>query len=95
MPEAFIKHLFHNIGSTWVFVLFFVMWPLVFGLGASGFSTSSNGKRLGLGDAIHRSVSSYLGFDKEPVHTGLMILHRIVGALAWAYVVAIFIASIG
>jgi len=70
------------------------MWPLVFGLGSSALSTSSNGKRLDLGQAIRRSVSSYLGFDKEAIHAGQMILHRIVGALAWAYVVAIFIKSL-
>jgi hypothetical protein len=95
MPEAFIKHLFYNIRITWVFAFFFVIWPLVFGLGSSALSTSSNGKRLDLGQVIRRSVSSYLGFDKEAIHAGPMILHRIVGALAWAYVVAIFIASFG
>jgi hypothetical protein len=95
MPDAFIKHLFYNFRITWVFALIFVMWPLVFGLGASALSTSSNGKRLSLSQAIRRSVSSYLGFDKEAVPPGQMVLHRIVGALAWAYVVAIFISSIG
>lgn len=95
MPEAFIQHICYNIKITWVFALFFVMWPLVFGLGASTLGTSSNGKRFGLGEAIRRSVFSYLGFDKEAVHPRQMVLHRIVGALAWAYVVAIFIASIG
>ena len=95
MPEAYIRLLFHYIEITWFFVFFFAMWPIVFGLGYSGLSTSTNGKKLGFGQVMRRSIASYLGFDKETVHAGPLILHRIVGALAWAYVVAIFIASIG
>lgn len=95
MPDAFIQHVIHYIGTTWVLALSFVMWPLAFGLGGSAMNTSSDAQGLGLGEAIRRSFSSYLGFDKEAVHRGRMVLHRIVGALAWAYVVAIFIASIG
>jgi len=95
MPEASLQHVCYNIRITWVFALFFVMWPLVFGLGASTLSTSSNGKRFGLGEAIRRSVFLYLGFDKEATYSAQIVLHRIVGALAWAYVVAIFISSVG
>ena len=95
MPEAFIELLFYNFRSTWALALFFVMWPLAFGLGGFAVNTSSHDNRLGLGQAMRRSVTLYLGFDKEAVETNSVILHRIVGALAWAYVVAIFIASIG
>lgn len=95
MPEAYIRLLFENIKITWVFALFFFMWPIVFGLGYSGLNTSTNGKKLGFSQVMHRSIASYLGFEKESVHSYPMILHRIVGALAWAYVVAIFIASLG
>jgi len=95
VPEAYIKLLFINIKITWVFALFFFMWPIVFGLGYSGLNTSTNGKKLGFGQVMNRSIASYLGFEKEAAHSYQMILHRIVGSLAWAYVVAIFIASLG
>lgn len=95
MPEAYIRLLFHYIEITWCFALFFGMWPIVFGLGYSGLSTSTNGKKLGFGRAMRRSIVSYLGFEKETACSDVMILHRIIGALAWAYVVAIFIASLG
>jgi len=95
VPEAYIELLFHYIKITWIFALFFIMWPIVFGLGYSGLNTSTNGKRLGFGQAMRCSIASYLGFEKETVCSYQMILHRIIGALAWAYVVAIFVASLG
>ena len=95
MPDAFVLHVFHYIKTTYACALLFGLWPLVFGLGASALSKLTGGEGLGLGEAIRRSVSSYLGFDKEVVYRGGLVLHRIVGALAWAYVVAIFVASMG
>jgi hypothetical protein len=95
MPERFVEHIIEFVKITWVFALFFPMWPIVFGLGCSGINTSINGKKIGFGQVMHHSIASYLGFEKETVYSYPMILHRIVGALAWAYVVAIFIASLG
>ena len=95
MPGEFIRLLVYNIKLTWVFALIFIIWPVVFGLGSLGSSPSPDSRELRLGEALRRSFSSYMGFDKEAVHRWHLILHRIVGALAWAYVVAVFIASIG
>ena len=96
MPEEFIQHLIYSIRYTWVLAVFFLMWPIAFGLGASALNMSPDKTDLGPGEALRRSVSSYLGFDKEAaVQRNRLILHRMVGALAWAYAVAIFIASIG
>jgi hypothetical protein len=92
MPKEFISHLIHNLGQTWVFVMIFLMWPIAFGLGALALDTSSDG--LGWGEAVRRSVSLYLGFGKDDVPRCPLIIHRTMGALAWAYVVALFIASI-
>jgi len=101
MSEDVIPQLVHNVRYTWLFALIFVGWPILLGLGASVFNTSQDATKRRLGEALYRSVSSYLGFGTEVLDAGiaqrswLVLVHRMVGALAWAYVVAVFIASIG
>jgi hypothetical protein len=101
MPSEVIPNLIHNVGYTWFFALFFLAWPFVLAFGGVILTPPSHGVKIGLGGALYRSWATYLGFDGEASNSAaaeqrwLLLCHRLLGALAWAYTAAIFITSIG
>lgn len=101
MPAEVISHLIHNLKYTWFFALFFVLWPFVVAFGGVLLAAPQDGAKVGLGEALYRSCATYSGLDRPALNpaTGQQrwvgLCHRVLGALAWAYAAAIFIASIG
>jgi hypothetical protein len=101
MAEEVIPHLIHNVRYTWFFAVLFVAWPVVVGFGGLMLAPSSENAKISLGETMYRSWATYSGFNTHALNPAVaeqrwfLLVHRLVGALAWAYAAAIFIASIG
>ena len=95
-----MKALVYNLFEcTPELTLFFLFWPFVTALFLL-FDESPDGKLYRLAEVFSYSWRAYLdlGNPKEmnPEHfRKLMFLHKLIGRFAWAYIVAIFIVTIG
>lgn len=97
MIEDLWRNLTHNI---WITIFFLVFWPLLAALVIGLFGKSKDGARFRPCKALYCSIASYAGISQEELKPAtmlskwLILIHRLIGILAWAYIIAIFIATI-
>lgn len=94
-----IEDLWANLTYRMVLTVFFlILWPVGGAVVAHLWGRSKDGPRLRLCEALHYSLATYAGLSGQESNPArfkwLKLIHRLVGILAWAYITAVFIATI-
>ena len=89
--------LIHNLTYRLLLTIVFFGWPVAIAGVAAIWRRGHNMSFNFLG-ALYYSVATYFGIDAQEAHPErfkwLKLIHRFVGILAWAYITAVFIATI-
>ena len=97
MKNAIVYNL---VGETPGLSIFFAFWPYVTTLVFMIFGESHDGRPHRLGKVLYYSWATYLGVgNPEEINREhfrkLKFFHQLLGRFAWAYIIAIFVVTIG
>jgi len=91
---ALIHNLIYRAGLT----IIFLGWPVAASMVVAIWRRQRHNMPFNFLEALYYSVATYFGIDAQEAHPErfkwLKLIHRLVGILAWAYITAVFIATI-
>lgn len=90
--------LIRNLTYHPLLTIVFFGWPIAAAVVAKICAWLRRDMRVDFRGALYYSVATYFGIDAQEAHPErfkwLKLIHRLVGILAWAYITAVFIATI-